>query len=225
MDPLISAVSLTKSYQRGAHCITALNSVSFSVRAGEFVAVIGPSGSGKSTLLNLLGSMDEPTSGTVQVAGLNLHSASEKEKVAFRREQVGFVFQHFGLLPTLTVEENILLPTCFSKSSRHQDLGALLDRLRLTARRNHRPHQLSGGEMQRVAIGRALYHKPKLLLADEPTGSLDSSTAYSILKLLQELNSEGLTILVVTHNPLIAQSAARQIQLADGKIILDTATH
>jgi putative ABC transport system ATP-binding protein len=186
------------------------------------VAVVGASGSGKSTLLNLIGCMDSPTSGTLRVAGQDLTLACEKVKVDFRRKQVGFVFQHFGLIPTLSVEENIRLPHVFSGSAEHESMGDLLQKLALVPRRHHRPSELSGGEMQRVAIGRALYQKPKLILADEPTGNLDSVTADSILALLRQLNSAGFTIIVVTHNTQLAASAKRQLVLADGRIASDS---
>jgi putative ABC transport system ATP-binding protein len=223
MDPLISAEHLSRHYLRGTQSVRALDDVSFQIREGEFVAVVGPSGSGKSTLLNLLGCMDSPTSGTLRIAGQDLTSASEQLKVNFRRRQVGFVFQHFGLISTLSVEENIRLPHVFSRSAEHGSIEELLQKLALLPRRHHRPSELSGGEMQRVAIGRALYHKPKLLLADEPTGNLDSATAESILSLLKGLNSGGLTIIVVTHNTHLADSTSRRIQLIDGKIVLDSA--
>ena len=222
MQLLISAKQLTKDYQRGTQRVRALDDISFEISDGEFVAIIGPSGSGKSTLLNLVGCMDSPTSGSLLVAGQDITATNEKLKVEFRRKYVGFVFQHFGLIPTLTVEENILLPHVFSRSSDHADVEQLLSRLNLSARRNHRPPELSGGEMQRVAIARALYNKPRLLLADEPTGNLDSATADSILSLFRQLNSDGLSILVVTHNPQLAGAARRQITLKDGKIGSDS---
>ena len=222
MERLIVAEALSKEYTRGTQLVRALDNVTFNVGAGEFVAIIGPSGSGKSTLLNLLGCMDSPTSGALSVAGQEISTADECAKVEFRRKYVGFVFQHFGLVPTLSVEENILLPHVFAKSSDHCDVEELIRKLNLSARRQHRPSELSGGEMQRVAIVRALYNKPKLLLADEPTGNLDSATAGSILALFRQLNREGLSIVVVTHNPQLAAAADRQIELRDGKIVSDT---
>ena len=218
MQPLITARQLTKEYKRGTQLVRALDNVSFDVAQGEFVAIVGPSGSGKSTLLNLLGGMDSPSSGSLLVAGQDMSSPNERLKVEFRRKCVGFVFQHFGLVPTLSVEENILLPHVFAKSSEHDDLERLLSRLNLADRRQHRPSELSGGEMQRVAIARALYNKPKLLLADEPTGNLDSATAESILALFRQLNSDGLSIVVVTHNLQLAAATNRQLSLKDGRI-------
>jgi putative ABC transport system ATP-binding protein len=156
------------------------------------------------------------------IAGHDLGAANEKLKVEFRRKYLGFVFQHFGLLGTLTVEENIRLPNIFSRGADHADMEQLLTKLQLSARRRHRPSELSGGEMQRVAIGRALYNKPKLLLADEPTGNLDSGTGEAIMDLFQELNSEGLTILIVTHNQKVAERTRRQIQLSDGRMVSDS---
>jgi ABC-type lipoprotein export system ATPase subunit len=222
MLPLISAQQLTKEYRRGTQVVRALDSVSFHVAEGEFLAIVGPSGSGKSTLLNLIGCMDSATSGSLLVAGKDISSADEKLKVQFRRKYVGFVFQHFGLIATLTVEENILLPHVFARGSDHDDLERLLTRLNLADRRQHRPAELSGGEMQRVAIARALYNKPKLLLADEPTGNLDSASADSILDLLRQLNGEGLSIMVVTHNPQLAAATDRQISLKDGRIVSES---
>lgn len=218
MAALISAERLSKDYVRGIQTVRALNNVSFEINQGEFVAVVGPSGSGKSTLLNLLGCMDTPSSGMLRIAGQNISSADEKAKVEVRRRYVGFVFQHFGLIPTLSVEENIRLPNVFSRAE-HRDLTELLDKLQLTARREHRPSELSGGEMQRVAIARALYHKPELLLADEPTGNLDTATAENIVELLHQLNREGLTVIVVTHNQQLATVARRRITLRDGQIV------
>ena len=219
MAELISAVGLCRHYTRGLQLVRALDDVSFTIGEGEFVAVVGPSGSGKTTLLNLLGCMDSPTSGTLRVAGQDVTQADERVKVAYRRKYVGFVFQHFGLIPTLTVEENIALPSVFARDHDHADVNALLERLKLGDRRHHRPSELSGGEMQRVAIGRALYNKPNLLLADEPTGNLDSVSAGSILELLKSLNHQGLTVIIVTHNQQLADSAKRQIRLCDGRIV------
>ena len=219
MAELISAVGLCRHYTRGLQLVRALDDVSFTIGEGEFVAVVGPSGSGKTTLLNLLGCMDSPTSGTLRIAGQDVTQADERVKVAYRRKYVGFVFQHFGLIPTLTVEENIALPSVFARDHAHADVNALLERLKLGDRRHHRPSELSGGEMQRVAIGRALYNKPNLLLADEPTGNLDSVSAESILELLKSLNQQGLTVIIVTHNQQLADSAKRQIRLCDGRIV------
>ena len=220
-SPVISAAALTKSYRRGHETVHALNEVSFQIGRGEFVAITGPSGAGKTTLLNLIGCMDTPTGGTLQICGQEVQRLKERERTRLRREQIGFVFQHFGLIPTLTVAENIALPRLFAGRNGEGRIEELLARVGLTHRRTHRPHELSGGEMQRAAIARALVNEPALLLADEPTGNLDSATGDSIIALFQKLNSEGLTIAVVTHNATMAVAAQRQIALRDGRIIPD----
>jgi putative ABC transport system ATP-binding protein len=190
--------------------------VTFDVRRGEFLAIVGPSGAGKSTLLNLIGCMDAPTSGRLTLLGKPVQALTERDRTLIRRDQIGFVFQHFGLLPTLTVAENIMLPALFAGRSASQRRDELLAKVGLTHRRDHRPHELSGGEMQRVAIARALINQPSLLLADEPTGNLDSATGETIIGLFEQLNREGLTIIVVSHNPALAMAATRQLELVDG---------
>ena len=216
-EPLVAATALTKVYPRGREVVRALEDVSFEVRRGEFVAIVGPSGCGKTTLLNLIGCMDTPSSGALRIGGRAVQAFTETERTRFRREQVGFVFQYFGLLPTLTVAENIALPLLFSRRPAGRDIDTLLERVGLSHRRDHRPHELSGGEMQRTAIARALVHRPSLLLADEPTGNLDSATGASITALFQELHADGLTIIVVTHNPHLAAVAQRTLWLRDGR--------
>jgi putative ABC transport system ATP-binding protein len=215
--PMIAATALTKIYTRGREEVRALDQASFEVSSGEFIAVTGPSGSGKTTLLNLIGCMDNPSSGTLKINGRDVHAYSERERTAFRREQIGFVFQHFGLLPTLTVSENIALPLLFSGRAAGSKIDQLLERVGLQHRRTHRPHELSGGEMQRVAIARALVNEPALLLADEPTGNLDSAMGEGILDLFRQLHSDGLTVIVVTHNLALAAVSQRQIALKDGR--------
>jgi putative ABC transport system ATP-binding protein len=215
---LVVATGLAKVYPRGREPVRALDSVSFEIRRGEFVAIVGPSGSGKTTVLNLLGCMDAPSSGTLRIGGREVQQFTEKERTRFRREQIGFVFQHFGLLPTLSVAENVALPLLFSRRSADRELDELLERVGLQHRRNHRPGELSGGEMQRAAIARALIHRPSLLLADEPTGNLDSATGESIISLFNELHAGGLTIIVVTHNARLAAAAQRQFCLLDGRM-------
>jgi putative ABC transport system ATP-binding protein len=215
---VVSATGLTKTYQRGREQVRALDNVTFHVRLGEFLAIVGPSGAGKTTLLNLIGCMDVPTAGTLQLLGKPVEHLTERERTLFRREQLGFVFQHFGLLPTLTVAENIALPALFAGRRREQRLDELLAKLGLDHRRDHRPRELSGGEMQRVAIARALINQPALLLADEPTGNLDRATGDTIIALFEQLKREGLTIVVVTHNPLLARAAQRQLELGDGRL-------
>jgi putative ABC transport system ATP-binding protein len=217
-EPVVFAGSIVKIYPRGREEVRALDGVSFQIRRGEFVAIVGPSGSGKTTLLNLLGCLDTPTSGALQLLGRSVQSLSEQERTRLRRDKMGFVFQHFGLLPTLTVAENVALPAFFAGRRRPEKVEELLLKVGLESRRSHRPHELSGGEMQRVAIARALVNEPELLLADEPTGNLDSATGGIILELFSRLNKDGLTLIVVTHNPRLAQAAHRRIELADGQI-------
>lgn len=215
----VVARGLGKSYPRGREVVTALRDASFEIWPGEFVAIIGPSGSGKTTLLNLLGCMDTPTSGTLHLDGRDAARLSEAERTQLRRDRLGFVFQHFGLVPTLTVAENVALPAFFARRSDPGRVDQLLERVGLSARHNHRPHELSGGEMQRAAIARALVNRPLLLLADEPTGNLDSQTGEAILTLFRELNTEGLTLVIVTHNPTLAAAAGRRLLLRDGRLV------
>ncbi len=217
-SPVLSAVNLTKTYRRGSEEVRALDNASFEIAPGEFVAITGPSGAGKTTLLNIIGCMDVPTAGTLKISGREVQHFSEGERTRFRREQIGFVFQHFGLIPTLTVAENVALPALFAHRNGTRREDELLERVGLRSRRTHRPHELSGGEMQRVAIARALVNEPKLILADEPTGNLDAATGDSIIALFHALNREGMTIVVVTHNPAMANAAQRQIALRDGRI-------
>ncbi len=213
----VAAVALTKIYRRGREQVRALDNVTFDVQRGEFTAVIGPSGAGKSTLLNIVGCMDGPTSGTLRLLGSPVENLTEQQRTVLRREQIGFVFQHFGLLPTLTVAENVALPAFFARRRGDHRVKELLEKVGLSHRGRHRPHELSGGEMQRAAIARALVNCPQLLLADEPTGNLDSATGKAVIDLFQQLNAEGLTIVVVTHNQALASAAQRQIALCDGQ--------
>lgn len=216
--PAIAAVGLTKLYRRGTEEVRALDGASFEIAQGEFAAVVGPSGAGKTTLLNLLGCLDVPTSGTLRIGGQETGRLSEQALTRLRREQVGFVFQHFGLIPTLTVRENVALPALFSRRRAEARVDELLERVGLLHRRDHRPHQLSGGEMQRAAIARAMVNAPRILLADEPTGNLDTATGETILALFRELQADGLTLVVVTHNPTLAALAGRILTLRDGKL-------
>lgn len=216
---LVQAVALCKTYPRGREQIHALDAVTFEVGSGDFVAIVGPSGSGKTTLLSLIGCMDTPSSGSLRIAGQEVHGLSERARTRLRREQIGFVFQNFGLMPTLTVAENILLPALFAGRRAEPRGEALMDQLGLIGRRDHRPHQLSGGEMQRVAIARALINEPSILLADEPTGNLDSENARAILEAFRVLNRAGMTILLVTHNPECAQCACSRLTLKDGRLV------
>jgi putative ABC transport system ATP-binding protein len=218
-EEVISVKELTKIYHRGSEEIHALKDVSFAIRKGEFVAIVGPSGSGKTTLLNLVGCLDTPTRGSLRLNGIEVNGLKEKDLVKLRRENIGFVFQQFFLLPTLTVRENIELPLLFSKRNDYKSqIEDIIEVVGLKARAEHLPSQLSGGEMQRVAIGRALINKPKIILADEPTGNLDSATALKIIQLFQSLNRKGLTLIIVTHNLELSKSAHKIIQLRDGEI-------
>jgi ABC-type lipoprotein export system ATPase subunit len=218
-SPLIAASDLCKSYVRGRQPVPALIDVSFAINPGEFVAIVGPSGSGKTTLLNLLGCMDVPSAGTLRIGGREVQGFTEAERTTFRREKIGFIFQHFGLLPTLSVVENITLPLLFSGRAPGPEVESLIERVNLRHRREHHPNELSGGEMQRVAIARALVHRPSLLLADEPTGNLDTATGESLIGLLTELHAAGLTIVLVTHNPSVAAVAQRSLTLRDGRLV------
>ena len=220
---ILEAKDLYKQYQMGKHLINALGGVNFKVEQGEFVAIMGPSGSGKSTLLHLLGGLDTPSQGEITLADQQLSRLSEKAATLARRHNVGFVFQFFNLLPTLTAEENILLPLIIDgKNPRkyYQRLNSILELVGLTDRRQHKPDQLSGGEQQRVAIARALITQPAILLADEPTGNLDSKTGTAIMELLsrsaRELNQ---TVIVVTHDPKAAAYASRVVFLRDGAVV------
>ena len=213
------AVGLTKTYRRGTESVHALQDVSFTLFQGEFAAIVGPSGAGKTTLLHLLGCMDTPTAGTLTLAGQATVGLTDSALTRLRREQIGFVFQHFGLLPTLTVAENVALPTLFSGRKGLGRADELLEQVGLSHRRTHLPRELSGGEMQRVAIARALINSPSLLLADEPTGNLDTANGEMILSLFQNLHRQGLTVVVVTHNEHIASAAERRLTLQDGRLV------
>ncbi|RJP85242.1 MAG: ABC transporter ATP-binding protein [Desulfobacteraceae bacterium] len=220
----ISAENLTKIYTRGIEQVHAVDHISLDIRAGEFVSVVGPSGSGKTTLINVLGCLDNPTAGILTIDGRAVftdgRSLSERQLTRIRRELFGYIFQKFYLIPTLTVEENIMLPfTFFRKDGASENVSRLLHLLGIERRKNHLPGQLSGGEMQRVAIARALVNNPRILLADEPTGNLDTARSEEIGQTLTELNQkQGLTIILVTHNPSLAQTAQRTITIHDGKI-------
>jgi len=220
----LEAQHLTKIYKRGAEEILAVDDVSLTIKKGEFVSFIGPSGSGKTTLINILGCLDNTTSGSLKISGETVFSEnkclSESDLTKIRRRVFGYIFQKFYLVPTLTVYENVLLPFAFfKKAEANADPMEILRFLGIDKRTTHRPSELSGGEMQRVAIARALINKPEILLADEPTGNLDSKRSVEIGEILKRLNEkEGLTVLLVTHNPSLAGIAHRTITLRDGKI-------
>ncbi len=215
---------LTREYGFGDNKVVALNHVSFSVEEGEFVTILGPSGSGKSTLLHLLGGVDKPTFGKVYIGGQSIYEMKERELTAFRRREIGQIYQFYNLIPVLNVEENICLPMLLDhRQAERKDLDELLDLLGLTERVNHLPSELSGGQQQRVAIGRALISKPKLILADEPTGNLDQKNSREIIKLFRELNEKyGQTILLITHDEKIAEHAERILVIEDGRIVKDS---
>jgi putative ABC transport system ATP-binding protein len=222
METVVRATGLTRRYKMGDAFVEALRGVDLTIQRGEFVALVGPSGSGKSTVLNLIGGLDRPTAGQVWIDGIELSATDERALTRHRRQHVGFVFQTFNLLPRLSAEENVALPLMFSGVPHEERLNrarALLQRVGLTHRLTHRPTQLSGGEQQRVAIARALVGQPALLLADEPTGNLDTTTGGEIMALLKELNRESdLTLLVVTHDPEVAAFADRVVSLRDGRV-------
>ena len=224
---VLEAKELHRRYTLGKLSVSALAGVDFVVQEGEFVAIMGPSGSGKSTLLHLIGGLDKPSDGDVTLAGQRLSLLKEKESTLLRRRNVGFVFQFFNLLPTLTAEENILLPVIIDgkNPAKYEDkLKHLLDLVGLVERRKHKPDQLSGGEQQRVAIARALITQPAILLADEPTGNLDTRTGTAIMELLQRSCLElKQTVIVVTHDPRAASYAQRVIFLRDGLIVREYA--
>ena len=219
MKSVIEARGLTKVYRRGREEIHALKDVDFRVNEGEFVTIIGPSGSGKTALLNIIGCLDTPTGGSLQLNGTEVSRLKENNLVKLRRENIGFVFQQFHLMPTLTARENIELPLLFShKNGGRNKIDEVLRMVGLEERGDHLPGQLSGGEMQRVAIGRALINDPHIILADEPTGNLDSATSLMIFDLFRELNRKGLTLIIVTHNKDLARRAEKMYTLRDGKI-------
>ena len=215
---------LTREYGFGDNKVVALNHVSFSVEEGEFVTILGPSGSGKSTLLHLLGGVDKPTLGKVYIGGQSIYEMKERELTAFRRREIGQIYQFYNLIPVLNVEENICLPMLLDhRQAERKDLDELLELLGLTERVNHLPSELSGGQQQRVAIGRALISKPKLILADEPTGNLDQKNSREIIKLFRELNEKyGQTILLITHDEKIAEHAESILVIEDGQIVKDS---
>ena len=220
---ILRVENLTKVYGKGENEVRALDGVSFSVKKGEFVAVIGPSGSGKSTLLHILGGVDRPTSGRVLMDGKDVYAQNEEQLAIFRRRQVGLIYQFYNLIPVLNVTENITLPVLMDGQRVNSDrLKELITTLGLTDRENHLPNQLSGGQQQRVSIGRALMNAPAVVLADEPTGNLDSKNSKEIVDLLKISNEKyGQTLIVITHDESIALQADRIISIDDGKITRD----
>ncbi len=219
--PAIRLVGVSKSYRKGGELVNALSNVSLDIGERGMVAIVGPSGSGKSTLLHMVGGMDEPTAGDVIVAGQTVNRLSQQQLTAFRRQAVGFVFQTFNLIPNLTALENVALPMEFNgvpKAARAERAAQLLQRFNLGPRLKHRPRELSGGEMQRVAIARAVANEPRLVLADEPTGNLDSRSGQIVYELLLEIARER-TVVVVTHSEELARLADRVIHIRDGELL------
>ena len=219
---MIKGVNLSKSFRTEEVETIALNGVSFEVKDGEFVAIMGPSGCGKSTLLNILGLLDNPTGGKYWLDGNEVSALKEKDRTDVRKGQIGFVFQSFNLIDELNVEENIELPLTYLNvpaKERKQRVQDIMKRMAISHRAKHFPHQLSGGQQQRVAIARAVVFDPKIILADEPTGNLDSKNGIEVMKLLTELNREGTTIVMVTHSDRDASMAQRVIKLFDGKVV------
>ena len=220
---ILRVENLTKLYGKGENEVRALDGVSFSVEKGAFVAVIGPSGSGKSTLLHILGGVDRPTGGKVFMDGKDVYAQNEEQLAIFRRRQVGLIYQFYNLIPVLNVTENITLPVLMDGQKVNQNrLAELMTTLNLTGRENHLPNQLSGGQQQRVSIGRALMNAPAVVLADEPTGNLDSKSSREIVELLKVSNEKyGQTLIVITHDESIALQADRILSIEDGKITRD----
>jgi putative ABC transport system ATP-binding protein len=222
--PLLVALDLRKNYPMNGETVHALRGVSLSVQPGEYVAIAGPSGSGKSTLLQLVGGIDVPSGGSVELLGTRLESLADRELTRLRLTRLGFVFQRFHLLPVLTARENVELPMAeagVAAPRRRERARELLEYVGLRHRESHRATQLSGGEMQRVAIARALANRPAILLADEPTGELDATTGREILDLFRRLNRDGTTLIVVTHDERLASAAGRVVHMLDGRIVTD----
>jgi putative ABC transport system ATP-binding protein len=221
---MIKTVDLVKVFRTDEVETTALNKVSLEIKSGEFVAIMGPSGCGKSTLLNILGLLDNPTGGEYFFMDTEVSKHKEKQRTSLRKSNIGFVFQSFNLIDELTVFENVELPLLYQNvpsSERKKKVDAVLERMKISHRRNHFPQQLSGGQQQRVAIARSVVSNPKLILADEPTGNLDSSNGEEVMNLLSELNNEGTTIVMVTHSPTDAEKAHRIVQLFDGHVVTE----
>jgi putative ABC transport system ATP-binding protein len=216
---VVEGRDLVKRYESGEDSLEALKGVDVAVEAGEFIAVMGPSGSGKSTLLNLLGLLDEPTEGTVLIDGEDATRLSDRERTRVRKRTVGFVFQNFYLIPTLSARENVEVPRLLDRDAETQARAAdLLERVGLGDRLDHRPGQLSGGQKQRVAIARSLVNEPRILLADEPTGNLDRETGATILGEFERVTDEGVAVVAVTHDPQVADFADRTVQIVDGRL-------
>lgn len=222
-DTVVKLTDVVKTYVMGENKVYALRGISFEIHQGEFLAIMGPSGSGKSTCMNMIGCLDRPTSGIVEINGKETAKMSEKELAVLRNKTVGFVFQQYHLIPSMTVLENVMLPLKYQRVEKKERIGLAkqaLEAVGLLERMNHRPHELSGGQKQRVAIARAMITSPKILLADEPTGALDSKTGLQVMELFRKINNEkGTTVIVVTHDPGIGASMKRCIKILDGQIV------
>ncbi len=220
--PIIQLKNVHKNYQMGESIVTAVDGVDVKINKGDFLAITGPSGSGKSTMMNLVGALDLATKGEIYLDGQDIEHLEESELAQIRGRKIGFIFQSFNLVPTLNAKENIMLPMMFqdySDEERNERAESLLAQVGLSPRKNHLPKELSGGERQRVAIARALANNPDVILADEPTGNLDSKTGKEIIEMFKKLNSQGKTIIMVTHDPEVAKQAKHIIRICDGKIV------
>jgi len=220
-DNVLELKNIVKSYIMGDETQVILKGINFAVAKGEFVSILGPSGSGKSTMMNIIGCLDTPTSGELFISGKKIADESEKKLSQIRNKEIGFVFQQFQLLPRLTAEQNVELPLIYAKisaSKRRSIASEVLDKVGLSDKKKHYPRQLSGGQQQRVAIARALATSPSILLADEPTGALDQTTGHQVIDLFKELNAEGNTIIMITHDEQIAQNASRIVHILDGNL-------
>lgn len=218
---LIQLESVKKQYEMGDSIVMAVNNIDLTVNKGEFIAIMGPSGSGKSTVMNLVGCLDIPTLGSIYLENTDISHLEESDLASIRGRKIGYIFQKFNLIPTLTALENVMLPMVFQGISAEERKNKAIEWLKLVKldhRTNHKPNELSGGEQQRVAIARALVNDPEIILADEPTGNLDTKTSQEIMRFLYQLNKQGKTIIVVTHNPEVARYASKIYQLMDGEI-------
>lgn len=216
---VVELENVKKIYSMGDAEVHALKGVSFKVEQGEFISIMGPSGSGKSTCMNMIGCLDTPTSGIVKIDGKETSKMTESELAVLRNKTIGFVFQQYHLIPSMTVIENVMLPLKYKRTDRKDRLAlakAALEKVGLSERENHRPNELSGGQKQRVAIARAIIAEPKIILADEPTGALDTKTGIQVMELFHEINKTGTTIIIVTHDPRIGESTERCIKILDG---------